>query len=202
MTTTMNLKTTALLALVLGTTAVSASASDWGFSFGFGRPAVHVIAAPPVTTVRQWVPERYETREERVLVAPAHFEWQIVPAVTETRYDRHGRPYIVVIVPERCTDVYVPDRYETRCVKVVTPGYYREVVLENCHDNRYDRYDRHDLYDRHDRVEFHGGYRAGDQRNDVRDRDGHCFDNRAQFPMYRDGTKPVQSAVKVNVAKK
>lgn len=207
-TTTMNLKTTALLALALGTTAVTASAADWGFSIGFGRPAVTVIKAPPpVRTIREWVPEQIEKREERVLVEPGHYVKQITPAVTETRYDRHGHATVIVVAPERCTEVWVPDRYETRCVNVVIPGYYREVTV-NDYDynryNRYDRYDRYDRWDRNDRVEFHGGYRDNDRR-DGRDfdnrRDDHRVDPRAQFPAQRD-EKPVQAAVGVTVAKK
>jgi hypothetical protein len=210
-TTTMKLKTTALLALALGTTAVTASASDWGFSIGFGRPAVTVIKAPaPARTVREWVPDRIEKHDERVLAEPGHYIKQITPAVTETRYDRHGHATVVVLAPERCTEVWVPDRYETRCVEVVIPGYYREVTVNDYDYNRYDRYDHNDRWDRNDRydhrdqVEFHGGYRDNDNR-DGRDfdnrRDDHRVDPRAQFPAHRD-EKPVQAAVNVKVAKK
>lgn len=157
-TTTMNLKTTALLALVLGTTAVSASASDWGFSFGFARPAVSVaVAAAPIST-REWIPEHTESRDERVLVQAGHYERQVIPAVTETRRDRFGRPIVVEVTPARYTEVWVPDRYETRCVQVVVPGFYRELAV----NNRIVVRDR----DYRDNFDFRGGFRNDDHRYD------------------------------------
>jgi Ni/Co efflux regulator RcnB len=71
---------------------------------------------------RRWVEGHYVRREERVLVEPGHYEERRIPAVYETRYDHCGRPYRVMVCPERCERAWCPPRYETRCVKVWVPG--------------------------------------------------------------------------------
>jgi len=176
-TTTMNLKATALLALVLGTTAVSASAADWGFSFGFARPAVSVAVATAPVATREWVSEHTESRDERVLVQAGHYERQVIPAVTEMCRDRFGRPVVVEVTPARYTEVWVPDRYETRCVQVVVPGFYRDLAVDNRivvrdHDYHYNdfrggfrnddrRYDRHDDHRNDHRDDHHDDHHDG-----------------------------------------
>jgi len=142
----------------------TASAADWNFSFGFGRPVVveHcpppvVIAKPvppPVRTVRTWVPERYETREEQVLVAPERHDRVWVDAEYVTRYDRHGCAIRVLVRPGYWKEVCIPARYETRCTQVRIPGYWTEVAVNNRYDDHRhghgnDRWDN-DRYDRHD----------------------------------------------------
>ena len=94
-------------------------------------------------TIRRWIPARYETRIERVLVKPGHYEWRIervcvepgryetryVPAVTEIVYDSGGNAHTVVVRPGRVEKVWVPPKYEMRKVKVWVPPQYelREV---------------------------------------------------------------------------
>jgi len=123
---------TLLLALPLLLQTRSALASDWGFSFGFGwsHPQPVVVAAPSPAVVRQWVPEHYETRTERVLVENAHYERQWVPAPAYTVYERWGATYTVPARSGYWTKVYIPARYETRTVSVLVPGYYREIVVD------------------------------------------------------------------------
>ncbi len=114
------------LGFILSLTPKPAAAADWGFSIGLGgvRRAPVVVAE---TTVQQWVPEHYEARSEQVLVSPAHYEKQCIPAQYETRRDRFGRTSSVCVKPETWTEVYVPDQYETRTVQVLVPGYYTTV---------------------------------------------------------------------------
>jgi hypothetical protein len=94
-------------------------------------------------TIRRWVPARYETRIERVLVSPGHYEWRFervcvepgryetryVPAVTEIVYDSGGNAHTVTTSPSRVEKVWVPPKYEMRKVKVWVPAQYelREV---------------------------------------------------------------------------
>ncbi|HYG76748.1 MAG TPA: hypothetical protein VEK08_17220 [Planctomycetota bacterium] len=170
-------KTTAILALLLGTslTATKASAADFGFSINFGRPVVEHCPPPrPVVvrpvTVREWVPERREVREEQVLVEPARCEKVWVPEVVEMRHDRRGRPYEVVIQEGYYKDVHVPARYETRCVTVVVPGYYRDVAVATCEPYRggYGYRTGHVEYREHDRHDFGSDRRDfGNDRRDI-----------------------------------
>ena len=94
-------------------------------------------------TIRRWVPARYETRIQRVLVKSGHYEWRIervcvepgryetryVPAVTEIVYDSGGNAHTVITSPSRVEKVWVPPKYEMRKVKVWVPAQYelREV---------------------------------------------------------------------------
>ena len=94
-------------------------------------------------TIRRWVPARYETRIERVLVKPGHYEWRTervcvepgryeercLPAVTEIVYDSGGNAHTVTVRPARVEKVWVPPKYELRKVKVWVPPQYelREV---------------------------------------------------------------------------
>jgi len=134
MTTRLNTRTTMLLAVTVGLVlATTASASDWGFSIGFGRPRPVLVAPypPPVAVrmVREWVPGHYETRSEQVLVSPAHYERQYVAPVYETRYE-HRRAYSVCVRPGYWTEVYVPAQYETRYTQVFSAGYYMTAGVE------------------------------------------------------------------------
>jgi len=92
------------------------------------RPGIVIggFFAPRPAVERTWVPGHYETRTERVLVEPAHYETRRVREVTETRYDYYGKPYTVLVRPARVERVWVPARYETRCVRVWVPGHYVE----------------------------------------------------------------------------
>ncbi|HEY3321748.1 MAG TPA: hypothetical protein VGP72_14855 [Planctomycetota bacterium] len=116
-----------LLALPLVLQTRTASAANWGVSFGLGwhRPAP-VVFAPPVVE-RDWVPEHYETRMEQVLVEAGHYEKQWVSDTREFRRDRWGHGYSTAR-SGYWTEVYVPARYETRTVSVLVPGYYRDVA--------------------------------------------------------------------------
>ena len=94
-------------------------------------------------TIRRWVPARYETRIERVLIKSGHYEWRFqrvcvepgryetryVPAVTEIVYDSDGNAHTVITSPSRVEKVWVPAKYEMRKVRVWVPPQYelREV---------------------------------------------------------------------------
>ena len=89
-------------------------------------------------TIRRWVPARYETRIERVLIKSGHYEWRLervcvepgryetryVPAVTQIVYDSGGNAYTVTTSPSRLEKVWVPPKYEMRKVKVWVPPQY------------------------------------------------------------------------------
>jgi len=116
--------------------------SRLGISFGFSSRSYY-------TSSRRWVPGYYNTYTRQVLVEPGHYEWQTqrvqvepgryeirnIPAVEETRYDKEGKAYKVVVqlaqtetvwieptYEEHKVKVYVPDRYESREVSVWVPG--------------------------------------------------------------------------------
>ncbi len=136
-------KTTALCALMMGAAALTCSpnaeASDFGFSIQIGRPRPVVVREPVVVVqqpVRRWVPERYETRTEQVLVAPERHERHWVPeVVTITRHGKHGRETRTV-TPGYWREVCIPAVYETRTSTVTIPGYWEEVSAGNgqCHE--------------------------------------------------------------------
>lgn len=100
---------------------------DWGTRFD-SRPYSY------------WVPGRYETHIERVLVEQGHYEWEVqnvevepahfetcrIPAVQETRYDADGKPYQVILEPARTEKIWVPARYEQRRDRVWIPDRYEE----------------------------------------------------------------------------
>jgi len=134
MTSFLTARTTALCALLVCATALThspkAEASDFGFSIQIGRPRP-VVVQQPVT--RRWVPERYETRTERVLVSPERHERQWVPeVVTITRRGNHGRE-VRTVTPGYWREVCIPAIYETRTTTVMIPGYWESVPVE-CHD--------------------------------------------------------------------
>jgi hypothetical protein len=180
MTTTMKTSSKVVLALMLGfggaTVSQNASAADWNFSFGFGRPVVVencpppiVISKPvppPVRTVRTWVPERYESREEQVLVSAEHHERQYVQPEYVTRYDRHGHATRVMVRSGYWTEVCVPARYETRCTQVLIPGYWTETVVDNRHDRWNDRRDDDRRYEsgRYDPHHDNGNHYGRDKK--------------------------------------
>jgi hypothetical protein len=144
----------AVLAVCCVLLTKSASASDWSFSFGFGRPVSYApIMAPRYEpkVVRSWVPERYETREEQVLIREAHYEKRYVEPVYAREYDKHGHVRQVCTTQGFWQEVYVPAKYETRCSQVLIPGYWTETVLRQ-HEHRH-----------RDEVTY---YRGGDRRND------------------------------------
>jgi len=86
-----------------------------------------VVYAQPTYVRREWVPERYETRSEQVLVCAARYDRQYVAPVYETRYADWGT-YRVCVRSGYWTEVNVPARYETRYTQVRVPGYYRDVT--------------------------------------------------------------------------
>jgi hypothetical protein len=64
----------------------------------------------------------YEDRYQTVLVEPAHYDRLWVAPIYETTYDPAGVPH-ARLVREGCwTNVYVPDRFETRLVRVWVPA--------------------------------------------------------------------------------
>ncbi len=68
---------------------------------------------------------------------PGHYEMRHIPAVTRVVHDHYGRCQTVIVSPERCERVWVPDvidyrcqnvwvpeRYENRCEKIWVPDRY------------------------------------------------------------------------------
>lgn len=94
----------------------------------FAGPAV---CAPAVEQVLV-VPGHYEDRVQTVLVEQGHWQKVRVPAVEQMVYDRHGRAKIVTVVPERREKVWVPDRFETRTVRVWVAPVYRTRPVAAC----------------------------------------------------------------------
>jgi hypothetical protein len=178
MTTTMKTSSKVVLALILGfggaAVSQNASAADWNFSFGFGRPVVvehcppPIVVAkpfpPPTRTVRTWVPERYESREEQVLVAPERHDRVWIEPEYTTRYEKHGRhthTTKVLVRPGYWKEVCIPARYETRCTQVLIPGYWTETIVDNRHDHGDDRWNDRRYDDRNDRRDDDRRYESG-----------------------------------------
>lgn len=86
--------------------ALAASHWDVGLGVGFSQPV--------------YSDGHYETRVERVIVAPERVERQWIGAAYETRYI-HGRPQTVLVRDGFYRDVIVPARVEERYVKVWVP---------------------------------------------------------------------------------
>jgi hypothetical protein len=171
--TTMNLGTKVALAVMMGIGAVtlttSASAADWNFSLGFGRPVVEYCAPVVVArphTVRTWVPERYEKREEQVLVSPERHDRVWIADEFETHLDHYGRAHRVLVRPGYWKEVCIPAKYETRCTNVLIPGYWTEVAVNDRYDDR--RYSDNRGDRNWDRRDDRNDYRRDDRDNDGR----------------------------------
>ncbi len=97
--------------------------------FDLGRHEPHTVSR------KIWVPGRYETRTERVLVQAGHYDTKVIPARYEWRrhHDHWDR---VCVEPERTVKVWHPAEYENRTVKVWVPGYYKTVQSTRCHRTR------------------------------------------------------------------
>jgi len=150
MKTTMNTMV-AVLGLVLGMASLSRSvqASDWNLALGFGN-----ARGTSVHTERRWVPERYETRNEVVLVEAAHMDRVFVEPVYETRTDYYGKVFNILIQPGFWKEIQCPAKYETVATQVVVPGYWEDV---QCNDHRGDFADNRGWNDRnHDFGGFFG----------------------------------------------
>ena len=97
------------LCVVLGLTCKPALASshwDVGVGLGFSQPV--------------YAEGHYETRLERVLIAPQHLERHWVEPVYETRYI-NGYPQSVLVRGGYHSDVVIPARFEDRYVSVWVP---------------------------------------------------------------------------------
>lgn len=87
------------------------------------RPVVGLVSAflaPPPPPVVVVAPRcgHWKTRSYSVLVEPAHYEMQVIPAQFQTYRDYYGRLVTVCVQPERQERIFVPDRYETRTQQV------------------------------------------------------------------------------------
>ena len=70
-----------------------------------------------------WIPARWETRVERVMVRAGSWRVEVVPAVTRTVLDlRSWRLVRVVVTPAKTRRVRVPPRWAERRVRVLRPG--------------------------------------------------------------------------------
>ena len=54
------------------------------------------------------------------------------PAVQQMAYDRHGRATLVTVVPAHKEKTWVPDRFETRTVRVWVPPVYQSQPVPAC----------------------------------------------------------------------
>jgi hypothetical protein len=146
----------ALLGAAAFTTS-NAKAADWDVNVSFGKNRPVFAPVPPQTHIhREWVPGRYETRTERILIAPERHEKVWVPPVYETRYERHRGHYHttqVLVAPGYYKDVCIPARYDTRVAQVWVPGFYREVAHTTRPSYPYPTFGgpRNDRFDRNDR---------------------------------------------------
>ncbi|MBI3830079.1 MAG: hypothetical protein HY291_11210 [Planctomycetes bacterium] len=95
-----------------------------GLSLSFGGPGYY---APAVERV--YVPGHYETRYETVLVQPSRVERRWIPDAIETRVDRYGREYSVIVRRGYWEEYAQPPQYENRAVSVWVPGYYQDVSV-------------------------------------------------------------------------
>ena len=124
---TLHLGWIAAAIISLAAFAQRAEARDHGrvaIGINLGGPSYR---APAVE--QRYVPGHYETRYETVLVEPASEQRRWAPDLRETRYDRYGRPYTVVVRGGYWERVCVPARYETRAVSVWVPGYYQACAV-------------------------------------------------------------------------
>lgn len=60
----------------------------------------------------------WEERKVAYVAVPGHYEMQHIPAVTKLVRDHCGRLVTVVVSPQRCERVWVPDQIAYRCEKV------------------------------------------------------------------------------------
>jgi hypothetical protein len=129
----------AILGIAALTQTSNAQASDFHFAVNVAPRSGPIVYEPS----RRWVPERYESREVQVLVAPAHPERKWVPERHEVQYDRRGRA-ITVCIPGYWTEVVCPARYETRVTRVLVPGYWVSVPVSYDRPGHWDGHYGHD----------------------------------------------------------
>jgi hypothetical protein len=176
----MNGKHALTMMALLGTMAMaapSAKAADFGFSIAVGEPHPVVYRDNGPRTIRQWVPGRYETQTQQILISPERHEKVWVAPVYRTDRVR-GRVVQVVVTPGFYRDVCIPAQYETRLAQVWVPGFYREVAVGPFFDRRDDHHDNR----WNDRRDDHRDDRRDDRHDDHRDNDGRPgarpFDNK------------------------
>lgn len=115
----LSIKTWMAMAVVVvcGASAQAATRVDFGFGFGGGYAPYYpapVYAAPVCEG-------HYETRIERILVAPECRERRWAEPVYETRY-YNGVPQSFCVSQGGWREVCVPAHYENRSVQVWVPG--------------------------------------------------------------------------------
>lgn len=114
------------LAATLATTAAPASACDDPPPVVVRRTVTVVRTAPAPRRV--WVPERWETRVERVVVREGYWREVVEPAQWSVRFDLRCRRMVrVCIRPETVRREWVAPRYGERTVQVLIPGYWTYV---------------------------------------------------------------------------
>ena len=91
---------------------------------GHHRNHERVVYTRHYEPVQVWVPGRYETREEKVVI-PGYWDKVYVAAEYQNVYDRCRQCFIRVLVHDGyCQNVWVPERIECQQVQVWVPGYY------------------------------------------------------------------------------
>ncbi len=66
----------------------------------------------------------WEEQKVAYVAVPGHYEMQHIPAVTKLVRDHCGRLVTVVVSPQRCERVWVPDQIAYRCQNVWVPERY------------------------------------------------------------------------------
>lgn len=95
----------------------------------------------------------YENRWVKIEVEPGRYETRHIPAVTETRVDKDGKSYEVIVVPERTEQVYIPPKTEDHLVAVWVDDdggycYYHGSILYS--------WGRHTHFSRTNYFHYHG----------------------------------------------
>jgi hypothetical protein len=88
----------------------------------FGTPAYYAPA--PVVVEHRYIPGHYVSHVDNVLVEPERHVREWVPEVRETRVDRYGRGYSVIVNVGYYRDVCIPAHYERRESRVWVDGCY------------------------------------------------------------------------------
>ena len=125
-----------MAALVFGTLVLAASSSanafdlhghghDHGHYHG-GHGGIWIGGGGGTVVERSYVSGHYETRIDTVMVSPAHYETQVLPAQFQTSVDVNGKLVTLQVAPASTQTLLVPARYESREVSVWVPGFYSD----------------------------------------------------------------------------
>ncbi|MCK6480591.1 MAG: hypothetical protein HUU06_06730 [Planctomycetaceae bacterium] len=122
---------TAMVLVGAAMTSPAARAHD-GLRIEFGRGRTEVVFRGHSRHCA-WIPARWETRVERVLLRPGHWREERVPAVTRRVLDlREWRIVEIVVTPATVRRVYVPPEWGESRTRVLVPGRWACVGHGDC----------------------------------------------------------------------